>query len=133
MQNKVRQDYEKVVKRQYETALAEASIKLDRLEEANLSPEKYEKTYTAIMANARRLNRKYRNIKSDYIMKPIDKDDNQMRISDFIEAVKSGDFTDYDGFGVYATRIKKTDIPVYPSDVSHGLRTDFTHIVWYNR
>lgn len=43
-------------------------------------------------------------------------------------------FTDSDGFGVYATEKGVSDIEVYPSDFTENLyRTDFTHILWYNK
>ena len=43
-------------------------------------------------------------------------------------------FLDDDGFGVYATEKGVSDIEVYPSDFTEGIyRTDFSHILWYNR
>ena len=33
-----------------------------------------------------------------------------------------------------AYKDKKSDIEIYPSDVQKGnVRSDFTHVVWYNR
>jgi hypothetical protein len=43
-------------------------------------------------------------------------------------------FTDSDGFGVYATEKGVSDIEVIPSDFVEGIyRTDFSHILWYNK
>lgn len=41
--------------------------------------------------------------------------------------------TDEDGYGYYATETAKSSIPVKPSDVVYDmLRTDFTHVLWFN-
>ena len=65
---------------------------------------------------------------------PIEKDDDVYTIEQFKGICKGGGFIDYDGFGVYAYKDKKSDIEIYPSDVQKGnVRSDFTHVVWYNR
>ena len=52
----------------------------------------------------------------------------------FISMVRSGGFIDDDGWGYYATETTKSDINIYPSDISENIyRTDFTHIIWFNR
>ena len=52
----------------------------------------------------------------------------------FISMVRNGGFIDDDGWGYYATDITKSDINIYPSDISENIyRTDFTHIIWFNR
>ena len=52
----------------------------------------------------------------------------------FKSHVDSGGFIDYDGHGRYATKTQESDLYVSPSDVSEGkIRTDFTHVVWYNK
>jgi hypothetical protein len=80
-----------------------------------------------------KLEREYKLIE-DYTLNDICGGD-LMTISDFIEGCKVGPlFTDYDGFGYYATKDKESDITVYPSDIMSGVyRKDFTHVVWYNK
>lgn len=40
----------------------------------------------------------------------------------------------YDGYGYYATKDKMTDIAVSPTDiVNNKYRTDFTHVMWFNK
>ena len=67
-------------------------------------------------------------------------------IEQFLEDVKAGALTDYDGWGALATEIKVSDWWVRPSDFVHGecfpgelahkkVRVPkwATHVVWYNR
>lgn len=55
-------------------------------------------------------------------------------LENFISNVKSGAFIDDDGWGYYATETTKSDINIYPSDISENIyRNDFTHIIWFNR
>ena len=72
------------------------------------------------------------------------KDDDIYTIKDWIDIVKYGGFTDYDGFGVYAINNQKvvsldnglkSSLPwIYPSDIQDKKIDDrFTHIVWYNK
>lgn len=52
----------------------------------------------------------------------------------FIELVSSGELMDDDGIGYYATDSAKSDISIIPSDVIENIyRTDFTHIIWFNK
>ena len=77
---------------------------------------------------------KIRQLKKANEFEPIEKDDDVYTIEQFKGICKSGGFIDYDGFGVYAYKDKKSDIEIYPSDVQKGnVRSDFTHVVWYNR
>ena len=70
-------------------------------------------------------------------MRPIDPErGHHMTLAAFIEDCKSGFFIDYDGGGHYATKTEESDIGVHPSDVMNDeieLRSDYTHVVWYNR
>ncbi len=70
-------------------------------------------------------------------LEPFDKYDNNIyTLKQFVSMCEGGEFIDYDGFGVYANKKKKmkTDIKVYPSDITSGkYRKDFLHVVWYNR
>lgn len=43
-------------------------------------------------------------------------------------------FTDEDGFGYYATETAKSSVIVKPSDVVYDMiRSDFTHVLWFNK
>lgn len=43
-------------------------------------------------------------------------------------------FSDYDGSGYYATDTEISDVPCVPSEIANGyIRTDFTHVMWYNK
>lgn len=51
---------------------------------------------------------------------------------DFISLSLSGDMTDKDGYGLYATQTSVSNIPVYPSDIVNGIyRDDFTCVLWF--
>lgn len=52
----------------------------------------------------------------------------------FIELVNDGGFTDFDGYGYYATEDAKSDVYIYPSDIREKIyRSDFTNIIWFNK
>lgn len=52
----------------------------------------------------------------------------------FIKYVEEGYFIDEDGFGYYATKNAKSDVEIYPSDITEKIyRKDFSHIIWFNR
>lgn len=43
-------------------------------------------------------------------------------------------FTDSEGVGYYATENSKSNIEILPSDFEYGLvRSDFTHVVWFDK
>ena len=83
------------------------------------------------------LNKEIRRLEDEIEWSPFDTwDDDVYTLKQFVGMCEEGGFIDYDGFGIYADKKKKmkTNIEVYPSDVTSGkYRTDFTHIVWYNR
>lgn len=57
-----------------------------------------------------------------------------MPLKSFIDAVRSGGFIDYDGYGNYVRDGKESNITIYPSDVDHkSIRPDFDTIVWFNK
>ena len=65
---------------------------------------------------------------------PIPNYGDHMTILEFIEAVESGGFIDYDGFGKYASETEMSEIVVRPSDIKNGrLVRGFSHVVWFNR
>lgn len=70
-----------------------------------------------------------------YKLTPIPDYGDHMTMEEFAKWCKTGPvFTDYDGFGYYATDKEESDIKVYPSDITSGnYRKDFTHVVWYNK
>ena len=55
----------------------------------------------------------------------------KMTLDEFIEDVELGCFTDYDGYGVYATEEGYTDIYVHPSD--KHFKTEYPYICWFNK
>lgn len=69
--------------------------------------------------------------------RPVENDDHVITLEAFLEAVQAGAFIDYDGFGYYADAVQGLLYPqvvVVPSDVKKGkLRTEFSHVVWFNR
>lgn len=55
-------------------------------------------------------------------------------LEEFSRMSKSGEITDNDGYGFYATELGKSDIEIYPSDVlTEMVRTDFPNIIWFKR
>jgi hypothetical protein len=61
-----------------------------------------------------------------------------MLLHEFANAVREGAFTNYDGWGYYATKDKETEIIIRPNHVWDDivdLRVDekLTHVMWYNR
>ena len=43
-------------------------------------------------------------------------------------------FSDYDGSGYYATDKQISNIPCVPSEICEGyIRSDFSHVMWYNK
>ena len=57
-----------------------------------------------------------------------------MTIEDFRSKCATGSFIDEDGYGYYATETAKSDILIYPSDVTENiLREDFPYVIWLNR
>ena len=58
----------------------------------------------------------------------------KITLKEFIKAVKNGFFTDYDGYGVYATKKGYTDIIIRPSDVLHNRhKIEYPYICWFNK
>ena len=54
-----------------------------------------------------------------------------MLFGDFISLSLSGEMTDKDGYGFYATQTSVSNIRVYPSDIVNGIyRDDFTCVLW---
>ena len=55
-------------------------------------------------------------------------------LEQFKKMVANGELIDDDGFGYYATEMGKSDVVIYPSDITENLiREDFTHVIWFNR
>ena len=53
-------------------------------------------------------------------------------LEEFTEMCRSGELTDNDGVGEYASEKAISDIEIYPSDIlENKVRKDFTHIAWY--
>lgn len=57
-----------------------------------------------------------------------------MLLSAFIKDVKAGYYIDYDGYGYLATEFQMSDKIIRPSHITRKkLKTEFTHVVWFNR
>ena len=86
-----------------------------------------------VIQEEERLENELRRIKeAEY--EPIPDYGDHMTFNEFVGMCKSGGFIDDDGEGCYATKDKMTNISVYPSDIRSGnYRTDFTHVVWFNK
>jgi hypothetical protein len=70
------------------------------------------------------------------IYSPIPEEEVQyMSLKSWIANVKAGAYTDDDGYGFIATKMKMTDIKVLPSEYDDGnwsIPPWASHIVWYN-
>jgi hypothetical protein len=96
--------------------------------------DEYEIAIAPFQAKLRSLDRELRMIMPYELMNEIAADDDVMTIKEFISAVKSGGFIDYDGYGRYVKDGKKTNITILPSDVKYqAIRKDFNTIVWFNK
>jgi hypothetical protein len=43
-------------------------------------------------------------------------------------------YTDDDGYGFYASESSKSDVEIYPSDITENIfRTDFPYVIWFNK
>lgn len=52
-------------------------------------------------------------------------------LEEFVVLCENGTFTDNDGYGYYATETAKSNVEIYPSDVTEDkYRNDFTHVLW---
>lgn len=57
-----------------------------------------------------------------------------MMFTEFRKQCINGYFVDGDGYGYYATTDGKSNIIIIPSDVTEDIyRTDFTHVIWFNK
>ena len=59
-----------------------------------------------------------------------------MTLEEFSNAVESGAFIDYDGYGRFATKDAESDIEVWPSifeDLQRYVDPVLDHIIWFNR
>jgi hypothetical protein len=62
----------------------------------------------------------------------LSEDDYVVTVEEFRQAVGSGFFRDYDGYGHPVKDGKMTNVVIVPSRV-HEIPDDATHIVWFNR
>jgi hypothetical protein len=57
-----------------------------------------------------------------------------MPLSDFLSRCFDGRFTDDDGHGKYSTIYERTNVIVYPSDVTLGrIRFEYPYVIWYKK
>jgi len=76
------------------------------------------------------LNRPMTNI----VLTESDKCGDRFTLKGFVKFCKQYVFIDDDGFGVYGYSDKKSDLSAIPSMITKGIiRTDFTHVYWYNK
>jgi len=74
------------------------------------------------------------NMKSVPKMEPHDNIGDLFTMEDFKADCESGGFINYDGFGYYATDKKQSNIKISPSHFkTNKVRSDFSHVMWYNR
>ena len=53
-------------------------------------------------------------------------------LEDFISASVAKEITDSSGEGYYATETAKTDVRIYPSDITQNIyRAEFPYIIWF--
>lgn len=120
-----------------EVACSKVTKEFYEMSEKNIPYDVALKWYESqpVIKEKERLENELRLIETPKYFEPIESDDDVYTIGGFIECCRDGGlFTDYDGFGVYAFEDKKSDIKIYPSDVTNGnIRKDFTHVVWYNK
>lgn len=58
----------------------------------------------------------------------------RLTLDEFKKMCKEGDIIDDDGYGKYASEKAVSNIEIYPSDIlANKVRTDFSHIAWYNK
>jgi hypothetical protein len=96
--------------------------------------DEFEIAIAPFQAKIRALDRELRMILPVKLMHDIEPDDDVMSLKEFIEAVKSGLFIDFDGWGRYVKDGKKTNIQILPSDIKYrAIRKEFDTIVWFNK
>lgn len=69
-------------------------------------------------------------------MRPIEDDElgDLLTWEEFVGGVECHGFTDYDGFGEYATDTRVSNKTIKPSDIAKGnILHGFSHVLWYNR
>lgn len=124
---------EKELQQLLEKARAEST---ERFQNApmDMDFDEYNSYMSEVNSKVSEASRKYRLVKSDYVMSQIPEYGDKMTLKDFIENVEGGGFIDYDGSGNYATADKESDIGIYSSDVkANMIRDDFEYVIWYNR
>lgn len=57
-----------------------------------------------------------------------------MTMSEFVGGSKNGLLINDDGYGLYASENKATNVTIKPSDITDNYYNDeYTHVVWFNR
>lgn len=113
------------------------SVLKDQLEEffhsgEHSSYEEFLQKSSSLRRQLERVNRTL-SLTQEPQMSPLPTHGELFTFKEFIDACRSGAFIDTDGSGLYATEDKASDIAIYPSDVLSGeVRSDFTHVVWFN-
>ena len=67
-------------------------------------------------------------------MKPIPSYGHLMTVKEYVKAVKSNCFIDYDGYGYYASKTEMSEEIAIPSETfQNGPKSGFPYVVWFNR
>jgi hypothetical protein len=95
--------------------------------------EEYQEAFKDINNAAGIISREV-NMKAKPKMEKLDNIGDLFTFEDFKSNCESGGFIDYDGYGYYATSKKQSNIAIRPSHImKNKYRSDFTHVMWYNR
>lgn len=96
--------------------------------------EEYEERRLPYHKKIDKLDREKRTIMTPTFDRDIPEYGDLMTLKNFVSCVRSGGFTDYDGWGYYVRGNKVSNVKVIPSDLHHNaIRTDFDMVVWFNK
>jgi len=125
---------ERELTKEYEIADKIADAKEAELDMMSFdSFSEYEHACKGIFDEVNRIGRKLKLVKTP-VMEDLDDIGDHMTMEDFEANCAAGGFINYDGHGYYASETQQCDIIIMPSEViSRNIRTDFTHVKWYNR
>jgi predicted nuclease with TOPRIM domain len=122
------------MKREMEKLNAKKKSIMDECTKKGMSYEDYQNEVRSIMEEIYFLNKEIRKIQDPVLVYGKEWKGNLHTMDNFIGMSINGDLTDEDGYGYYATDNAKSDIIIYPSDILDDIyRSDFTHVVWFNK
>lgn len=122
------------MKREMEKLNAKKKSIMDECTKKGMSYEDYQNEVRSIMEEIYFLNKEIRKIQDPVLVYGKEWKGILHTMDNFIGMSINGDLTDEDGYGYYATDNAKSDIIIYPSDILDDIyRSDFTHVVWFNK